>query len=337
MSLKTLNESLEKILKEDITNEEELSDEYDNEGNRLTKQQVEFFKDSKIRDKQNRLLVCYHGTSAKFNTFNSKYSYDNFGFHFGTEKAAMDRDSTIIKKVYLNIKNPIIIEEDLQYWDAVSFMYYFLKHEELVKNFPVLMRKWEYLKSQWIENEMNSEYRDESYWNEEFGDIFRRALYRSKYDGIIYTNYGEDAGSISYMAFRPNQIKSITNKNPTNRKNINESYEPNYYRLEVADSNGKNLGGLFKSVWDIVYSRKEDSDTEEIEDLLDELMERHQQPNEWYDNVKFAFTEDFYQNNKSLINKISGILDKWNSKLIVSKVNPKDIVYKDNDQIAYTK
>lgn len=36
----------------------------DSEGNKLSKQQVEYFKNSKIRDNSGNLLVMYHGTSS---------------------------------------------------------------------------------------------------------------------------------------------------------------------------------------------------------------------------------------------------------------------------------
>ena len=43
----------------------------DSVGNILTKEQIEYFKDSKIRDKSGNLLVCYHGTqNPGFKEFN---------------------------------------------------------------------------------------------------------------------------------------------------------------------------------------------------------------------------------------------------------------------------
>lgn len=39
-------------------------EEYDNEGNKLTQEQINFFRNSKIRAKNGSLMVCYHGTSA---------------------------------------------------------------------------------------------------------------------------------------------------------------------------------------------------------------------------------------------------------------------------------
>ena len=41
----------------------------DSEGNALSEEQQEYFKDSKIRDEQGRLKVMYHGTGAEFYAF----------------------------------------------------------------------------------------------------------------------------------------------------------------------------------------------------------------------------------------------------------------------------
>ena len=47
----------------------------DNQGRELTKEQQEYFKDSKVRDDEGNLKVMYHGTDADFNIF----SYDFYG------------------------------------------------------------------------------------------------------------------------------------------------------------------------------------------------------------------------------------------------------------------
>ncbi len=90
----------------------------DSLGNELTTEQQEFFKDSKVRDKKGNLLVLYHGTTANFNTFKK----GDVGFHFGTKGAARGRvgygKNVTLKEVYLDIKNPIVFDEDLGSWDA---------------------------------------------------------------------------------------------------------------------------------------------------------------------------------------------------------------------------
>ena len=55
----------------------------DSDGKKLTKEQSEYFKDSKMRDDNGNLKVMYHGSQdAGFHTFDSKYSDDDTSFFF---------------------------------------------------------------------------------------------------------------------------------------------------------------------------------------------------------------------------------------------------------------
>jgi len=73
------------------------------------------------------------------------------------------------------------------------------------------------------------EYDSKCDYNSEESRLLRSLIKKRRYDGIIYYNNFEDVsantsiGELSYIAFDPNQIKSITNKTPTNSDNINES------------------------------------------------------------------------------------------------------------------
>lgn len=58
----------------------EMSNEYDNEGHQLTKAQAEFFKNSKVRDSNGRLIVCYHGTDSEFDVFDNSKIVKEPGF-----------------------------------------------------------------------------------------------------------------------------------------------------------------------------------------------------------------------------------------------------------------
>ena len=57
----------------------------DNLGNELTKEQIEYFKDTKIVDKNNNLLVCYHGSpTPNFKEFDPRNQKSQFGkYKFG--------------------------------------------------------------------------------------------------------------------------------------------------------------------------------------------------------------------------------------------------------------
>lgn len=55
----------------------------DSDGNTLSTEQAEYFKDSKVRDKDGNLLVMYHGTEeANFTVFNADYSRDGISLFF---------------------------------------------------------------------------------------------------------------------------------------------------------------------------------------------------------------------------------------------------------------
>ena len=99
--------------------------EYDSDGNPITRDQSEFFKDSKVRDSHGRLLVCYHGAKVGgFTKFNPKsgsqfgnYKFGNHDVNFFTtdEGAALTYTDIGVKEadnlyaVYLNITNPYIV------------------------------------------------------------------------------------------------------------------------------------------------------------------------------------------------------------------------------------
>lgn len=107
----------------------------DSEGRRLSPLQMEYFAKSVIRDKRGRLIPVYHGTkNAGFTIFSKS---DDIGYFFartrrtaetysGTKKVyAPDRSSPDYEgagnyKVYLNIKNPLVIEGKGAYWNTLE-------------------------------------------------------------------------------------------------------------------------------------------------------------------------------------------------------------------------
>ena len=170
---------------------EELSNEYDSEGNQLTKEQAEFFKNSKVRDEQGRLLVCRHSTESEFDEFQYKYLSEGklgYGFYFIRDEQQRERERQLYKTnyspkyrkaCYLNVTNPAY-DEDVS---------------------DIIQAQWDFEE----QNESASQKEIIDFTNHKFNC-----------DGII--SYDRN----SVVCFYPNQIKSITNKNPTNSNNINE-------------------------------------------------------------------------------------------------------------------
>lgn len=110
--------------------------ERDSDGNELSKEQQEFFKDSKVRDKDGNLMVVYHGTpnSGFFSVFegdklndSARTSQIGQGFYFTNDKKvaqAYTKNQDIytgklsagrnpyLYETYLNITNPFDVNKD---------------------------------------------------------------------------------------------------------------------------------------------------------------------------------------------------------------------------------
>ena len=192
--------------------------ETDSLGNVLSDEQVKYFKNSKIRDRQGRLLVVHHGTFSSFNQFDK----GDIGFHFGTEKAAQERQDftdpdRVIKKewkigqYYLNITN-FLDMYDIGDWDGSNLAAHIIESRLL----PLSDEEIRYLQQIQMMGGLGMGR------NHDPTLMLREFLLKKGIDGIMYENAYEDDGSISYVALNPEQIKSITNKTPTSSKNLNE-------------------------------------------------------------------------------------------------------------------
>ena len=86
----------------------------DSDGNKLTEKQREYFKDSKAKDKDGRLLSLYHQTEEEFTVFDPQHkgagTSDN-GTPFGIFLKSSDQDIGLRgkkqMKLYANITNPL--------------------------------------------------------------------------------------------------------------------------------------------------------------------------------------------------------------------------------------
>ena len=82
----------------------------DSTGRELSEGQMEYFKDSTVRDEDGNLLVMYRGDSNEFTVFDRKKSkYSNLygrGFYFTKNKAHAEQYGKA-REFYLDIKNPL--------------------------------------------------------------------------------------------------------------------------------------------------------------------------------------------------------------------------------------
>lgn len=124
--------------RETNSNKPQFSLSKDSDGNSLTETQAEFFKDSKIRDENGNLQVMYHGTlNGDFYSFGGEGRNDFYYFakdkKFARIFAGQDQRGKVkdtikqgidegyynpkIFEVYLNVKNPFIVEDvDIVEW-----------------------------------------------------------------------------------------------------------------------------------------------------------------------------------------------------------------------------
>lgn len=192
----------------------------DSEGNELSQQQQEFFKDSKVRDKRGNLKVMYHGTpNGTFTVFNDgtyftenkEYAdlYQNTGASMLSVKKTANAPKTY--EVYLNIKKPFDIR-DAEARDI--YINDYIKGGNAVGINPY-MSDAEYRKIKTVD------------WTE--GEDLRDFLIDNgyDYDGLILDEgatggYGDDVKSrgVSYVIFSADQVKNVDNKNPTSDPDI---------------------------------------------------------------------------------------------------------------------
>lgn len=175
----------------------------DSDGNVLTTNQMEFFRNSQARDEQGRLVPVYHATrTAGFTVFDPTMAFDEVSISFtndidfalnyasedgdiddfqeayenryGMEEVYSDLDHEVVGhyKVYLNMENPLVLEGD--YLDEMS-----------IYEWPVYAKD-------------------------------------NGYDGVIYRDF-DDIGSDIYQVFSSSQIKDTRNENPTENPDIRYS------------------------------------------------------------------------------------------------------------------
>ena len=156
----------------------------------LTKAQEEYFRESKIKDENGILLVCYHSTNHDFDVFNKDSIQRGPGFWFTVDKSYSEKHGDNLHAVYLNIKNPFNTENiDLQY----QYLSEFSEKQGLADG------EWPY----------------KDYYPKEFGEF----LQSKGYDGMMW----EYRGEYTIIAFEPNQIKLTTNLYPTQANDFKDN------------------------------------------------------------------------------------------------------------------
>lgn len=220
--------------------------ETDNKGRKLSEQQQDYFKNSKVRDNNGNLKVVYHGTDADFTVFN----YDYLGKN-GTAngKGFYLADDINVAKSYSNGKNLIEAYVDIQ--KPLSIGRTTMSKNDYIKFVKAVNDKTngtlfadygdgeKLTKNSKEYNDVVNQFKEEYKYggddvdlalsilnsaNIKLEDGYRVLRNTTGYDGIIVpTNYkdnGKDIPYTQYIPLTPEQIKNVDNTSPTNNVDI---------------------------------------------------------------------------------------------------------------------
>ena len=226
----------------------------DSEGKELTEKQKEFFANSKLRDKDGKLIVMYHGTFNDFTVFDiekaNEDSYRGQGFYFTNSESEAKRTYASLEggdsQDKLDIRASQILEEwgytwegDIEYpteytthklygpdsWTRVPadkgkklYDKAIAKAKEEFKNGKV-MKVYLNIENPYIIPKNNTK----NIWT------ISEEVYKGNHDGIIdYSvskefNLNRDVFHVT--VFKANQIKSVNNESPTENEDIRYSID----------------------------------------------------------------------------------------------------------------
>lgn len=186
----------------------------DNEGNELTDEQLDYFKDSKVRDKNGKLLKMYHGSLQSFTVFDrnkSRTGFLGYGSYFISDREYAEeyRNGGDMYEVYLDIKNPC---------DADA---------------PIDKTRWRKvfdklgLDSSWIDGVVEGAPNDVAAYIFKHGQNGKTvsasewtdAMKSVGWDGWI-SRQGVSGSGVMAVTFDPAQVKHTDNRNPTENEDI---------------------------------------------------------------------------------------------------------------------
>jgi len=214
----------------------------DSSDRQLSKDQQEYFKDSKVRDKNGNLLVMYHGTNSYgFNVFKTEY-----GAFFSSDKEYArvytrndsETDNPGIYEAYLNIKKPFDTrnKKEREIFNREFYMKYGNGTPLSESGLP-----------DWTDGDDLIDFINEKGYD---------------YDGIVISeSNGGKYEEVSYAVLSPEQVKSVDNQHPTNSsdirfqlKSIGKYTIREYNKYGWAINNGllteKELSNLFDKISD---------------------------------------------------------------------------------------
>ena len=201
----------------------------DSDGNKISAAQQAFFKDSKVRDANGRLMVLYHGTPNGSTTIfdkskTSKINDMGQGIYFSTNKgdASSYMGKSRNKKLYstyVNIKAPFVVSDNVRITVAEAASLLKLCDDRMMAS-DVYREIKINAKDGYITTAQLA--------NTNISQNMTEMLEKSgKYDGIIdetvSVKFGLEEGTKHIIALNSNQIKLIDNQKPTTNPDIRYS------------------------------------------------------------------------------------------------------------------
>ena len=199
------------------------SENKNNLGQELSPKQVEYFKDSKMRDENGNLKVMYRGDNEDFDVFDrskmKKSGTLGNGFYFTTESTHGGQYGKV-KEYYLNIKNPLSTNEKT-----------FTKQQliKLIDELPSLDEDFDTynfgqgVSSRQIAEQLMHQPTDFTILRElnyvSYGNFAGLVELTNE---ILGTNFDGIITDTETIVFNPNQIKLIDNLNPTESDSISD-------------------------------------------------------------------------------------------------------------------
>lgn len=203
-----------------------------NLGNELTPQQEEYFQNSKVRDENGNLMIMYHGTpNGTFDEFkpgsyftNIKEYADNYQNPYASSisnKSRLANNSPKTYAVYLNITKPFDLNNEET---KRIYINEYIKGGWAAGIDPYMPDSWyqENIKTiDWTEGNNLIEFLEENGYDYDGMVLDEGGVPKSDEYGRIIPGEYISRGK-SFIPFNPNQIKLVSNQNPTNSNSISD-------------------------------------------------------------------------------------------------------------------
>lgn len=220
----------------------------DSEGRTLTEAQVDYFKDSKVRDKDGNLLVMYHGSPNRFTIFDigkARPGYYGRGFYFTDSRSRATQYGNPYT-VYLDVKNPLTVgSKEITRSQLKKYIQAIADNEDYgLENYGYGATVDSVLKDVWGRDDF-SMLQDLN--ATAVGDFAEAVKLFNDVNGTDYDGIVTDTETV---VFRPEQIKETENKNPSKDADIRFSKKADVEETQTMiawhNINSGNINGVLE-------------------------------------------------------------------------------------------